>query len=127
MFEWCFRSRYGTGLFGIAVVISVASFSGRLGAGDLSIVFGLAAGMPVLVAGSPPLDGEGYLAATTSRDRAVDAVLTAAGALLAGAAAALPAAAVLGDPIPSLLGAVTGVLGGQVVFFLRNAEHLEAG
>lgn len=126
MFEWTFRARFTTVVFGVVLAGSVASFWSRvLGAGSLAIVVGVGVGMPVLVAGSPNLDGEGYLAATTPTERAGDAAVTAGAALAAGLVVALTLDVVLDPPVPALLGAVAAVLGGQVGFFGRNREFLE--
>jgi hypothetical protein len=136
MFEWCFRSRLRAVLFGVVVAGLVAGLGSRVPTlGGFAIVLGVAAGLPVLAAASPNLDGEGYLAATTGRERATDAALTAVSGGAAGALAALAvsvlvgplAPGLLGPPAPALLGTVVVVLVGQGVFFSRNREFLDVG
>ncbi|MFB6219747.1 MAG: hypothetical protein ABEH77_11355 [Halobacteriaceae archaeon] len=120
MFEWCFRGRYTTAAFGVAVAASVASFAGTLGAASLSIVAGIAAG-------SPNLDGEAYLGATDPVERAVDAAITAAVGGAAGLAVAVGVGEVAGGPVPPVAGAVAVVLAGQAAFFYRNSGFLDRG
>jgi hypothetical protein len=136
MFEWCFRSRLRAVLFGVVVAGLVAGLGSQVPTlGGFAIVGGVAAGLPVLAAASPNLDGEAYLAATTARERAVDAALTALSGGAAGALGALGvsvlvgplAPGLLGPPAPALLGTVVVVLVGQGVFFSRNREFLDVG
>ena len=125
MFEWCYRSRVTTVIFGIAVAGSVASLSGQLGAGRFAVPLGVAVGMPILVAGSPTIDGEAYLAGTTGRERAVNAAVTVAAGGVAGALVTAALSLVTGDPVPALAGSVLAVLGGQGGFFYRNQEYID--
>jgi hypothetical protein len=125
MFEWCYRSRVTTVIFGIAVAGSVASLSGQAGVGRFAVPLGIAVGMPILVAGSPTIDGEAYLAGTTGRERAVNAAVTVAAGAVIGGLTTAGLSLVVGDPVPALAGAALAVLGGQGGFFYRNQAYLD--